>query len=60
MSGLGAVNDAFCVSNAAGQSATTEIEYYDNVAGANIRVQYDSTASFNTTGSGGWKKIVGT
>ena len=56
------VDDAFSVSNAAGQSATIEIEYYDNVAGANIRVQYDSLASaytatpqFSTTGSGGWK-----
>ena len=56
------VNDAFCVSNTVGQAATIEIEYYDNVASANIRVQYDSvtnaftaTTQFSTTGSGGWK-----
>lgn len=56
------LSDAFSVSNILGQAATIEIEYYDNVAGANIRVQYDSvtnaytsTTSFNTTGSGGWK-----
>jgi len=56
------VDDAFSVSNAFGQSATIEIEYFDNVAGANIRVQYDSitnnytaTTQFSTSGSGGWK-----
>jgi hypothetical protein len=56
------VDNAFSLSNTMGQSATIEIEYYDNVAGANIAVQYDSTASaytstttFTTTGSGGWK-----
>jgi hypothetical protein len=56
------VDDAFCVSNSVGQPATIELEYYDNVAGANIRVQYDSvtnaftaTTQFSTTGSGGWK-----
>ncbi len=56
------VNDTFCVSNSAGQSATIEIEYYDSVTNAAIKVQYDSvtnaytgTAQFTTKGYGGWK-----
>ena len=59
------IDDTFCVSNAAGQAATVEIEYYDNTPGAVLRFQYDSlTAAYTThptsvttTGAGGWKNF---
>ena len=57
------IADTFSVSNAVGQVATIEIEYYDNVAGAVLGLHYDSlTAAYathptsvTTTGTGGWK-----
>ncbi|MCU0785550.1 MAG: glycoside hydrolase family 71/99-like protein [Verrucomicrobia bacterium] len=59
------IADTFCVSNALGQAATVELEYYDNVAGAVLRLHDDSlTAAYTThptsvttTGTGGWKNF---
>ena len=59
------VADTFSVSNAAGQAATVEIEYFDSVAGAVLSLHYDSlTAAYSThptsvttVGSGGWKNF---
>jgi hypothetical protein len=59
------IADTFSVSNAAGQAATVEIEYFDNISGAVLGLHYDSlTAAYathpttvTTTGNGGWKNF---
>ena len=59
------IADTFSVSNAAGQAATVEIEYFDNTPSAVLRLHYDSlTAAYTThptnvttTGTGGWKNF---
>lgn len=59
------IADTFSVSNAAGQAATVEIEYFDNTSNAVLRLHYDSlTAAYTThptsvttVGTGGWKNF---
>jgi hypothetical protein len=59
------IADSFCVSNAVGQAATVEIEYFDNTPSAVLKLHYDSLTnnyathpiSVTTTGNGGWKNF---
>ena len=59
------IADTFCVSNAVGQAATVEIEYFDNTPSAVLKLQYDSltnaysdhSTTVTTTGNGGWKNF---
>jgi hypothetical protein len=59
------IADTFSVSNAAGQAATFEIEYFDNTPGAVLKLHYDSLTnayathpvSVTTAGIGGWKNF---
>jgi hypothetical protein len=59
------IADTFSVSNAPGQAATVELEYFDNTPGAALRLQYDSLTNaytdhptlVTTVGNGGWKNV---
>jgi hypothetical protein len=60
-----AIDDAFVYGVAEGQSATIELEYYDDTPGRTIRLQYDSVGAAYalhpdaevTPGSNGWKPV---
>lgn len=60
-----AIDDAFCSGVAEGQAATIELEYYDDVAGRTLRLQYDGVSSAyalhpgaeRTPGASGWKAV---